>query len=422
MPEDYTIGIEEEFQLIDRKTRRLAPTAYDRLVAHGGERIREHLHPEFFQCVVESTTDKCESVQQADQQTQAIRSTLLRMAERSGLDLISSGTPPLGNWLDQVVTKDAGGRYQQVADTLQDVGRTLIIFGLHVHVGIADQERRIAALRQVRTYLPMMLALSVNSPFWQGRLTGFHSYRTIVWSPFPLANVPDPFDSLASFNAFEQLMKDAHSLDVPRRIWWDVRPHHTLPTLEFRIADMPINHVDMISLVAYSQALVKTSLDLYDRGQSFPVEPSSIINENKWRVARDGLQAKLVDSASGKQVPAIDLIARSLDAVRQSMQELGTEKYLAHLNRMVSSEYRSGAQRQIEAYMRNKSADDVVDTLIRETARDIPYEAAWPLAEESPKPRAWWNLRKGGGTSPLAVPTQPEVPVAVIQPERDDRE
>lgn len=399
---DLSIGVEEEFQIVDGRTLELT-SGFDALMRHATDEIRSHMHPEFYQCVVETTTEPCATVEIAGRQSAILRATASRLAKKAGVELISAGTHPSSAWRRQLVTRDPAGRYKQVEETLQDVGRTLTIFGLHVHIGIAEQaddNRRIGAFNQVRAFLPHILALSLNSPFWLGQDTGFHSYRTAVWAPFPLANVPDPFASGAEYHAFRDLLERGGALRDPRRIWWDVRPHHTLPTLEFRIADMPATHQETLALVAFTQALVKTALDRFDAGEPLPTVATPLINENKWRVARYGLRGTMIDYETGDEAPVLQMLARACDLVSPSADQLGTSAYLNELGARIRARaadgsrgadetnrggggYRSGAERQCDVYARERSAKGVARFLVDETMRGVNPKLTLRLEEPS---------------------------------------
>ena len=342
--------------------------------------IRAHMHPEYYQCVVETTTSICGSVAAASRETATLRATAVAMARQCNLAIISASTHPFSQWDDQHRSDDSAGRYSALEGILQDVIREILIYGLHVHVGIADEGRRIAVMNQARAYLPHILALSANSPFWMGHRTGYQSFRTMVWAPFPLAGVPDAFAGIEAYRAFHALLERTGALAKPRRIWWDVRAHAVFPTLEFRVADMPATHADMVAITAFIQALCRTLLERIDRGDPLPSVPTPIINENKWRAARYGLRGTLIDFARGEAVPTIDALAEAFDLVAESMDALDTTEQLAHLRGMLEPDYRTGAERQLKAFERRSDLHDVVALLLHETLRGIPLADTLPLA------------------------------------------
>jgi carboxylate-amine ligase len=386
------LGVEEEYPLVDRRSRELAP-GFDAVMRRATDEIKERVRPEFYQCVIETRTPACGTIEDARRWTKILRATVAQMAHESHLAIVATSTHPKSRWDRQRRTSgslDPNHRYEMLEDELQDVVRTLTFCGLHVHVEIKDRALRIAVMNQVRAFLPLILALSVNSPFWQGRPTGYQSYRTMVWAPYPLANVPDPFESLQDYEDFYSLLQRTESLAKSRKIWWDVRPHPDYKTLEFRIADMPLNHADTMAIVAFIQALVQTIIERTTRSDPLPIVPTRIINENKWRVARWGLRGKLIEYPGRGDVPTRDLLAEALELIRDAAQELGADREMAHLHSMLQPGYLTGAERQYAAYKEHRGLNDVVDLLVAETMRDIDPGAALPL-----KPRSFWDWFKG---------------------------
>jgi Glutamate-cysteine ligase family 2(GCS2) len=219
-------------------------------------------------------------------------------------------------------------------------------------------------MNRARTYLPHILALTTNSPLWQGRPTGYQSFRTMVWAPFPVANVPDAYPTLQAYRDFHDLLEVAGALRPPRRVWWDLRLHDALPTLEFRIADMPANHADMMAVVAFIQALCKTLLDQLDLDGETPVVPTPVIAENKWRAARYGLRGTCIDHDRRREVALRDAIAEVLNRCAPAFEALGTTEYLARLHWMLDPAYRTGAERQLAAYSLRSDPREVVSMLV----------------------------------------------------------
>jgi carboxylate-amine ligase len=344
------------------------------------------------QCVVECITDVCPDVATVRQQTAVLRATAATMAKEYGLALIAAGTHPTGKWYEQHRT--AGARYGDLEMALQDVARSILIYSLQVHVNIADQERRIAVMNQVRTYLPHILALSANSPFWMGRNTGYMAFRPMVWAPFPMSGIPDPFADYAAYERFQQLFFRVNSLGATRRMWWDIRPHHVYPTLEFRIADMPIRHEDTVAIVAFIQALVKTILDRLAVDNPLPTLPTSFISENRWRAALGGIHGTLVDFEREREVPTIDALAEAFDLVQGAMEALGTTQELAYLRAMLAPDYRCGAERQLDAYGRNHDLHEVSRLLMQETLHGIDLRQTMPLAEVTHAKGNRWRVRR----------------------------
>lgn len=379
MPDDLSIGIEEEFQIVDATTTHLTH-GYAELMRAATPAITRAMKAEFLQCVVECITEKCATIDEARQQTLERRATALALARQAGMTLISAGTHPADRWTDQKRSQ-TDPRYGELEDTLQDVARSILIYGLHVHVNVEDEDRRVLVMNQARTFIPYILALSANSPFWMGRLTGYQSYRTMVWAPFPFAGIPDPFPSGAAYREFRRFFLEVGALREPRRIWWDIRPHHTLPTVEFRIADMPLHFEDMIALAAFIQAIVKTILDRMAAGEPLTVAPTAYVAENRWRAARYGLRGELIDYDRRRTAPATALIGAALDLVSDAAAQLGTSAQIDHLRAMLEPGHQTGAERQIAAYRRRHRVKDVTRLLIEETAWGIDPAQAWPLRE-----------------------------------------
>jgi carboxylate-amine ligase len=383
-----SLGVEEEFQIIDASTLELAPDGFNILMRHASDEIREseQFLPEFLQPTVECITGVCATIEDVRRQTMALRATAMKLAEASGLAIVSAGTHPTSRWDRQMIT--AGDRYQRLKDLLQEIVYTILIYGLHIHVGIDDEAQRVEVMNQARTYLPYILALSTNSPFWMGRHTGYQSFRTMVWAPFPLSGIPDPFQTVEEYRRFRAVFNEVISLNGTRRMWWDIRSHHTHPTLEFRVADMPMSHREMLAIVAFVQALCQTILWRIERGQPLPTLPTPIISENRWRAARWGLHCNLVEylpdrEMPAREVPARELIGQAIDLVADAADALGTADELAYLRRMLEPTYASGAERQLAAYKRRGNLKDAVRLLIRETREGIDMNSAMSITKQS---------------------------------------
>lgn len=375
--EVVSLGVEEEFQIVSAATGELA-SGFDALMSRATDAIHHHMKPEFLQCVVECITDVCPDVATVRQQTMALRATAAALAKAHDLAIIAAGTHPTGRWYQQHRTQDA--RYGNLEEALQDVARSILIYGLHVHVNISDLELRIAVMNQARTYLPHILALSANSPFWMGRYTGYMAFRPMVWAPFPCSGIPDPFASYADFARFRDLFFKVHSLGETRRIWWDIRSHHEHPTLEFRIADMPMRHADTIAIVAFIQALVRTLIDRTLAGQPLPIYPTAYLNENRWRTAIGGIHGTLIDFANEREMPALDALHEAFELVSEAAMELGSQREMQQLRAMLEPGYLCGAERQIAAYWERHDPTAASRLLMAETLHGIDGTTALPLA------------------------------------------
>src|SRR5689334_21504960 len=228
----FTLGIEEEFQIVDPETRELRSHIQE-ILAYGKMILKEHVKPEMHQSVVELGTEICHDVDDARRQVTALRLDLSHLAARDGLTIASAGTHPFSHWMDQLIT--AGDRYATIVNDMQQNARANLIFGLHVHVGIPNREEAIQLMNQARYFLPHIYALSVNSPFWLGQNTGFKAYRHNIFERFPRTGIPDAFESLSEYNDYLELLVRTHCIDNAKKIWWDIRLHTFFNTLEFRI-------------------------------------------------------------------------------------------------------------------------------------------------------------------------------------------
>nr|MBA2680209.1 YbdK family carboxylate-amine ligase [Ktedonobacteraceae bacterium] len=324
----FSLGVEEEFAIVDARTGTLVP-GYARLMQRASEEARDHMKPEFLQCFVECITSVCPNVAAVDRETRRLRATAGRLAREAGLAIVATGTHPHGRWWDQVRTADE--RYGALEDRLQDVARSILIYGLHVHVNIGDLALRIAVMNQARNFLPQILALSANSPFWMGRNTGYQSYRVAIWSAFPMAGIPPVFADVAAYEDYITLMQSTGALDNVRRVWWDIRSHEKFPTLEYRIADMPICHADTMAIIAFIQALTKTLTERTLAGSALTPQPTEIVLENRFRATIAGLRGTQIDPDTRTAIPTTAAIAATLDFIGPTAAELGLTPYMVHL-------------------------------------------------------------------------------------------
>ena len=258
------------------------------------------------------------------------RRELASAAERVGLAVAAAGTHPFSRWEDQIISP--GVRYDNIVEELQQLARSLLIFGLHVHVGLPDRSVTIDLMNEVRYFLPHLLALSTSSPFWMGRDTGLKSYRTTIFRRFPRTGVPDHFESWSEYENYIQLLVDLHSIDDAKKIWWDVRPHPTFGTLEFRVCDVPTSPEAAVMLGALVQAIVVKLYNLRVRNQGFRIYRRALIEENKWRAARYGLDGKLIDFGRRAEVPMRDLALELLEFIDDVVDDLGSRKEVEYVH------------------------------------------------------------------------------------------
>jgi glutamate---cysteine ligase / carboxylate-amine ligase len=367
----FTIGIEEEFQTVDRQTGQLCPRI-ENILEKGQPIFGERIKAEMLQPTVELISDILPDIPTARQEMQAMRAKLACLVAKEGLALISAGTHPTALWQEEPRTPYE--RYAQLEEEFQDVARSILIFGLHVHIGVENQEIAVELMNQVRTWLPHLLAISTNSPFWAGRFTGLKSYRSAVWKPFPRSGVPEVFPTWKDFDAYVQGLIKTGCIDNGKRIWWDVRPHPFFSTIEFRIFDMPATFDDTMAIAALCQALVAKLTWLYKHGLRTPSLSSHFIEENKWRAMHLGLDAVALDFVQGRRLSMRDSIGELLNFVDDVLDDLGSRDEINYLRRLLQDPRGTGADRQIAVFRRTGSLDAVIDLLMQQTMQGIPVE------------------------------------------------
>jgi glutamate---cysteine ligase / carboxylate-amine ligase len=343
----FTLGIEEEFQLVDRSTCKLASRAQG-ILEKGSPIFEEQIKPEMLQSTLEFVSPILADMAQARVELYTSRALLARIVEEEGLALSSAGTHPASTWYEQERTQKE--RYIDMEEEYQDVARSVLIFGLHVHVAIPSNEMAVKVMNQARTWLPHLLALSSNSPFWNGRLTGIKSYRSVVWKRFPRSGTPGIYYDYAQFDRFVQDLIEARCIDNGKKIWWDLRPHPFYNTLEFRIFDMPATVEDTLALAALCQALVAKLTHLNEQGKPVPVLTRDYIDENKWRAMRYGLDAEVADFMGHRCLSMRDAICELLDFVADEADVLGSQQEMNYLRGLLNDERGTGADRQIAVY------------------------------------------------------------------------
>jgi carboxylate-amine ligase len=371
----FTIGIEEEYQTVDPVTRDLRSHIQVELLEKGKLRLQERVKAEMHQSVVEVGTSVCKNIKDAKAEVKALRREIIRLANENGLRVASVATHPFSDWRTQEIHPDE--RYKNIVEDLQLVARANLIFGLHVHIGIEDRETAIHMMNHARYFLPHILALSTNSPFWLGMNTGLKSYRCKVFDKFPRTNIPDYFPSWGEYENFIKLLIKTNCIDNAKKIWWDIRPHPFFNTIEFRVCDIPMRADETIALAALIQATVAKLYKLYTANQGFRLYRRALIMENKWRAARYGLDGKLIDFGKQKEVPARDLVREYLDFVDDVVDELDSREELEYIHTIVDQG--SGADRQLRLFQETGDLKKVVDYIIEETEAGLA-EQAEPVA------------------------------------------
>ena len=377
MKPTFTIGIEEEYQTVDPETRDLRSHIHAEMIEKGKMRLQERVKAEMHQSVVEVGTSVCSNIKDAKEEVKKLRHDMIVLAKENGLRLASAATHPFADWRVQEIYPDE--RYKNIVEDMQLVARANLIFGLHVHIGVEDRETAIHMMNHARYFVPHILALSTNSPFWLGMDTGLKSYRCKVFDKFPRTNIPDYFASWGEYESFVKLLIKTGCIDNAKKIWWDIRPHPFFNTIEFRICDIPMRVDETIALAALIQATVAKLFKLYEANQGFRLYRRALIMENKWRAARYGLNGKMIDWGKQAQVPVRDLILEYLGFVDDVVDELGSREEIQYVHKIL--EMGSGADRQIRVFEQTRDLKEVVDYIIEETEVGVA-EATAPVSEK----------------------------------------
>jgi carboxylate-amine ligase len=372
IPKDhvFTLGIEEEFAIVDPQTRELRSHIQEILE---GEKLtlKEQIKPEMHQSVVELGTEICQSIHDARTHVVELRSHLARLAGKGGMKIASAGTHPFSHWNDQQIT--AGERYKEIVKDLQQVARANLIFGLHVHVGIPSRETAIHVMNQARYFLPHIYALSTNSPFWIGRNTGFKGYRLKVFERFPRTGIPDAFEGLSEYEDYLKLLVRTNCVDNAKKIWWDIRLHPFFDTLEIRVCDAQSRVDDTIAMAAVIQAVIVRLHKLQRNNLSFRIYRRRLIDENRWRAARYGLEGKLIDFGREQELETRSLLHEMLDFISGEIDELGSRREIEHIERIMAEG--TGSDRQLDVWGKTRDMREVVDHIVRETYEGLHIEA-----------------------------------------------
>ena len=358
----FTLGIEEEFQVVDPESRELKSHIHE-LFAEGEKRLKDEIKREMHDPVIEVGTPICRDVTEARREITRLRREICQLVREAGLRIAAAGTHPISHWANVPMT--AGARYDQIVYELQMLARANLIFGLHVHVAVEDHPTRIQIMNAARYFLPHIFALSVNSPFWCGHNTGWKSYRAKVFERFPRTGLPDYFRTASEYDEYVATLVQANCIDNPKKIWWDVRPHPFFPTLEYRICDVPMRVDETICLAALFQAITVKLYRIYSRNMEWRFYRTTLLEENKLRAARFGTGAKLIDFGKQMEVPFAELLEELLEFVDDVVDELGSRKETAYAREILR--HGTGADRQLAAWERRNDLRDVVDTIIEET-------------------------------------------------------
>jgi carboxylate-amine ligase len=367
MQPSFTIGIEEEYQTVDPVSRDLRSHIQTELLERGKLRLEERVKAEMHQSVIEVGTHICKSVKEARLDLFELRREMIRLASENGLLLVAGATHPFADWRSQEIYPDE--RYRQVVEDLQQVARANLIFGMHVHVGVEDREAGIRLMNSMRYFLPHILALSTNSPFWLGMKSGLKSYRAKVFDKFPRTNMPDAFSSWAEFDQYVKLLIKTNCLDNAKKIWWDIRPHPFFATIEVRICDLPMRAEETLSLAALIQATAAKLHRLHTHNQDFRQYSRALIMENKWRAVRYGIDGKLIDFGKEAEISERELIREYIEFVDEVVDELDCRKEIENIEWILQNG--TGADRQIRKFDETNDLKAVVDYMAEETKHGL---------------------------------------------------
>ena len=378
-PPSLTIGVEEEYQIIDPETRELQ--SYITQLLENDHRFLGQVKPELHQSIVEVGTTVCRTPQEVREELVRLRRGVMELAGLKNLSIAAAGTHPFSHWANQEITPLE--RYIGTQDAMQDLARQLLIFGTHVHIGIEDRDFLIDASNVARYFLPHILCLSTSSPFWIGRNTGLKSYRRVVFRAFPRSGVTPILTSWNDYQSYVDTLTTTGCIPDGSKIWWDVRPHWQYPTLEFRVCDVFTRVDEAVCVAAILQAIVAKLWKMRRDNITFRVYPSLLIDENKWRAVRYGLDGKLIDFGTERELPARELIRELLDwFIGDVVDELGSRKEVEYAYKIL--EEGSSADRQIAVYEKTGDIKAVVDHLIAETREGVVPDETLPMNENVP--------------------------------------
>ncbi len=376
-----TLGIEEEYQIIDPVTRDLYAYVSEFISRDQARDVRLDLKPEFMQSQVEVGTRVCRNVRELRQEVMRLRRAVCEMAVEGGVAIVAASTHPFASWEEQPITE--GVRYKELLDDMQGVARRLLIFGMHVHVGFGEdsdsRDLMIEIMNQARYFIPHLLALSTSSPFWHGRNTGLKSYRSVIFEAMPRTGIPHSFNSYSEYKGYEQTLSRVGAFgkaDTNAKIWWDIRPHPVFGTLEFRITDICTKIEEAVCIAALFQAICAKLIKLRRQNMSWRMYRHMHITENKWRAVRYGISGDMIDFGREEAVPFHFLMEELLELLDDVVDDLGSRKEVEYVRTILRDG--TSADRQLRVYREHGGEDNseealraVVDHLIAETKMGI---------------------------------------------------
>jgi len=342
--------------VLDPQTRELK-SHEQKIVSEGHKILKDKVKAEMHQAVVEVGTDICQDIDEAYKDVSILRKTISHIAGDLGLWVAAAGTHPFSHWERQLITDHV--RYNEIVNELQEAARSNLIFGLHVHVGMEDRKMAIHIANSARYFLPHVYALSTNSPFWEGRKTGYKSYRTKVFDKFPRTGIPDSFESIEAYDNYVKLLIKTNCIDNAKKIWWDLRVHPFFNTVEFRICDVPMTIEETIGIAALFQAICAKLYKLRSQNMNFIMYHRALLNENKWRAGRYGIDGSLIDFGKESEVNTRVLIYELLDFVDDVVDQLGSRHAINLVHKIL--EQGTGADRQLAVFEKTNNLTNVVD-------------------------------------------------------------
>lgn len=378
-----TLGVEEEYQIIDPESRNLHAYISEFLSQDEKRDYKLDLKPEFMQSQVEVGSHVCRNIKEVRQELIRLRSSVSRMATENGLEIVAASTHPFARWEEQPITE--GARYKELLDNMQAVARRLLIFGMHVHVGFGHKDNpefkdlMIEVMTQARYFVPHLLALSTSSPFWNGENTGLKSYRSVVFKAMPRTGIPHSFSSWAEYENYAKTLGVVGAFgrkDTTAKIWWDIRPHPIFDTLEFRITDICTTIDEAVCITALFQAICAKLIKLRLNNMSWRPYRNMFITENKWRAVRYGIHGDLIDFGRREEIPFHFLMEELLEIVDDVVDDLGSRKEVEYVRTILKDG--TSSDRQLRVYRQHGGDDNrkealkaVVDHLVVETKRGI---------------------------------------------------
>jgi len=384
-PPAFTLGIEEEYMILDPQTFDLRSHINIELISKGRMLLHEHVKPEMHGSMLEIGTGVCKNAREARFELTKLRSIIWHLARTNNLTFGAASTHPFARWQDQEIYPDE--RYKILVEDMQVLARSLLIFGMHIHIGIEDRELQIQIMHEMRYFLPHVLAITTNSPFWMGENTGLKSYRSKVFDRFPRTNLPYEFASWSEYENYVNFLIKTNCIDNAKKIWWDIRPHPHFPTLEVRICDLPMRVDETIAIAALCQAIAAKLYSLYKKNLSFRRYPRALIMENKWRAVRYGLDGKLIDFGKQREYPARELVRELIEFDDDVLDDLGSRKEVEYIYQIL--EMGSGADRQLRVFNETGDMREVVKYIHKETTLGL-FEDASPYLPDihTPSPDA----------------------------------